>query len=120
MHLLMCVEKIERSCELARLPADHHLLAASVQEDPKTEEATWTAEADVADKVQAAVEEVPAEKEEGPAKEEAALPGSEPPEVRVLVNGMETDAAKPEAEAEKPEPVILHAEPVRSFSVQFG
>ena len=90
------------------LPASGSLCAGCnhVQAVPKPEEPALSANADAAEKVQAPQEDVPAE-------EEAAVPGSEPPEVRVLINGVQTDAAKPEAEAEKPEPVNLHVEPVR-------
>ena len=95
----------------------------TAQEVHKTEEPAWAAGADVADKVQAPLEQAPPEEvdvpggeEDVPATEEAALAGSEPPEVRVLVNGVQTGAAKPGAEAEKAEPVNLHIEPVRFFS----
>lgn len=65
--------------------------------------------------MQAPLEEVPAGGEVAPTEGAPAVAGSEPPEVRVLVNGLQKDAAMPEAEAEKPEPINLHAEPVRSF-----
>ena len=101
------------------LAAAGHNLAAPAQEAPKTEEVAWAAGADVADKVQAPLEEAPAEGEAAPA-DGAAVAGSEPPEVRVLVNGLQKDAAAREAAAEKPEPVELHVEPVRTFFIFSG